>query len=99
MNPLEEAMIEIDIEDNIAPLPARFTERMMHDTWRFGLLLITGRVLVIEHILALHRDASGNLWVDVDMYNPNAYCRDDEGPQRECTFGPLVYTPTTSPSR
>jgi hypothetical protein len=48
-------------------LPAWFVPRMMDDTWVFGLLLSTGKVLAIEHIDEVHRAADGSLWIDVDM--------------------------------
>jgi hypothetical protein len=48
-------------------LPAWFTTRMMTDTWTFGLLLVTGQTLVISTIHAIHQDAAGDLWLDVEL--------------------------------
>lgn len=48
-------------------LPTWFVPRMMEDTWFFGLLLSTGRVLAIEHINEVHQAADGSLWIDIDM--------------------------------
>lgn len=48
-------------------LPAWFTERMMTDSWVFGLLLSSGQVLVFETITALHQAADGSLWIEVLM--------------------------------
>jgi hypothetical protein len=49
-------------------LPAWFTERMMTDVWSFGLLLVTGQMLHIEHIYAV-TGSPGNVWIDVRMHS------------------------------
>ena len=65
-------------------LPAWFVPRMMDDTWVFGLLLSTGRVLAVEHIDEVHQAADGSLWVDVDMR---------EGPVD--TWPTVIHAPTS----
>jgi hypothetical protein len=56
-----------DIESAKKLLPAWFTERMMSDTWPFGLLLTTGHILCISRIEAVHQAADETIWLDVDM--------------------------------
>lgn len=48
-------------------LPAWFTERMMSDSWSFGLLMITGDVIAIESIRKITQDANGNIWLDAQL--------------------------------
>ncbi|ADE15880.1 hypothetical protein Nhal_2815 [Nitrosococcus halophilus Nc 4] len=48
-------------------LPAWFIERMMNDTWFFGVLLDTGQMLGIEHINKVRQAANGDVWIDVEM--------------------------------
>jgi hypothetical protein len=48
-------------------LPAWFTMRMMMDNWHFGLLLTTGKTLLISQITNLHIAADNSIWIDVDM--------------------------------
>ena len=48
-------------------LPAWFTERMLSDTWSFGLLMITGDVIAIECITSITQDATGNLWLNATL--------------------------------
>ena len=46
-------------------LPAWFVPRMMTDNWFFGLLMVSGITIGVERIEKLHRDAAGNIWLDV----------------------------------
>ena len=55
------------IEEAAKVLPARFVPRMMGDEWFFGLFMSDGSVLGISGIDEIHRDASGQLWLDVRM--------------------------------
>jgi sugar lactone lactonase YvrE len=50
-----------------ALLPCWFIPRMMDDQWRFGLLLTTGDVLLINCIDDVVRAADGSLWIDATM--------------------------------
>jgi hypothetical protein len=69
-------------------LPAWFTGRMMTDNWTFGLLLTTGQTLAIRSIRAITQDASGRLWLEVEMCPdpPSLY-----GAQ----WPSLIYAPTS----
>lgn len=62
-----EQTIEQTIEQAEALLPAWFVRRMMNDTWSFGLCLADGSILAISTILNVTRDATGALWLDVEM--------------------------------
>jgi hypothetical protein len=55
------------LETALKLLPAWFVPRMMDDEWTFGLLLVTGHVLVIHHIDAVHEAANRTIWLDVRM--------------------------------
>lgn len=46
-------------------LPAWFVPRMMTDNWFFGFLMVSGITIGVERIEKLHRDAAGNIWLDV----------------------------------
>jgi hypothetical protein len=48
-------------------LPSWFTQRMMEDSWQFGLMLSNGTTIAISGIKSLHLDASGGIWIDVYM--------------------------------
>ena len=48
-------------------LPAWLTERMMTDTWSFGLLTDTGHLVCISRINAISLDEAGDLWLDVEL--------------------------------
>ncbi|MDJ0388867.1 hypothetical protein QMO56_12150 [Roseomonas sp. E05] len=48
-------------------MPAWFSGRMMADDWRFGLLLSTGQVMLIQRIEAVHLSPHGVVLMDVDM--------------------------------
>jgi hypothetical protein len=56
-----------EVEQAAKLLPAWFVPRMMQDEWVFGLLLITGQVLVIYNLSAVHQAADGTIWLDVQM--------------------------------
>lgn len=64
---------DMEVEKQIALLPAWFVQRMMCDEWTFGLLLTTGDVLVISSIAHVHQDAAGHLWLDVNVTDPEPY--------------------------
>ena len=55
---------DVDFQELAKLLPAWFTERMISDTWSFGLLMITGDIIAIECINSIIQDASGSLWLD-----------------------------------
>ena len=48
-------------------LPAWFVPRMMFDEWHFGLLLTTGKTLLISHITNVHVAVDKSIWIDVTM--------------------------------
>ena len=56
-----------DDQKYIDLLPAWFTERMLSDTWSFGLLMVTGDVIGIECITSITQDAIGNLWLNATL--------------------------------
>ena len=56
-------------------LPAWFTGRMMNDDWCFGLLTITGHLFAIRTITSIHQDASGDLWLDVELCTDESTCQ------------------------
>ena len=58
-----------EIQEYIDLLPAWFTERMLSDTWNFGLLMATGDIIAIQYIHSITQDASGNLWLDAKLQN------------------------------
>ena len=70
-----------------AMLPGWFTERMMTDTWEFGLLLVTGQVIAISSILEVHESRQGSVWIDVNMLEESAF------PDRSCAK--LLLAPTS----
>ena len=60
-------------------LPAWFTERMLSDTWSFGLLMITGDIIAIQHIDSIIQDASGNLWLNATLLEDTPFVDDVAG--------------------
>jgi uncharacterized protein YozE (UPF0346 family) len=50
-------------------IPAWFSERMMLDTWLFGLLTTEKVLIVISSIDRISQDAQGTIWVDVTLSN------------------------------
>ena len=55
-----------DTSTAVIDSPPWFVERMMNDSWYFGLLLTTGAVAVIERITGIHEYA-GIVWIDVEL--------------------------------
>ena len=58
---------EQNVERACKLLPAWFVERMMCDSWSFGLMLATGVTVAIVSIDAVHQAADGSLWIDATM--------------------------------
>ena len=58
---------EYEIEKYITLLPAWFTDRMLNDSWCFGLLMITGDIIAIHQINSIKQDANSNLWLDATL--------------------------------
>ena len=52
----------------VALLPSWFIERMMSDSWCFGLLLVTGQVLAVSNIDWVRQDARGDIWLDLQLF-------------------------------
>lgn len=48
-------------------LPAWFAERMMEDSWTFGLLTTTGVVICIQRIISINQATDGSIWLDVEL--------------------------------
>lgn len=48
-------------------LPGWFIDRMMEDTWHFGLLMNTGVTICIEHIDRVYQAADGTVWIDATL--------------------------------
>lgn len=69
-------------------LPAWFVPRMMDDVWSFGLLLTNGSILCITSIIGVHKDATGNIWLDVDMMEERPFCAGH-------STGPFMIAPTS----
>ena len=63
-----ETLLQADEDGAIAEaqrlLPAWFVDRMMADTWYFGLLTISGTVIGIETILRVYQAGDGSIWLD-----------------------------------
>lgn len=59
------------VYEELGILPAWFVPRMMYDTWRFGLMMVTGVTIGIEQIRNVRRDATGNIWFDVELLGKN----------------------------
>lgn len=68
----DEDEIDASIRKYIDLLPAWFSERMMTDSWSFGLLMITGDIIAIQYIFAISQDASGNLWLDAMLQDSDS---------------------------
>lgn len=72
-------------------LPAWLTERMMMDTWSFGLLTDTGHLICISRIDTISRDEAGDLWLDVELLERDSWSGDT--PQSfACLFSPTSRT-------
>ena len=72
-------------------LPAWLTERMMTDTWSFGLLTDTGYLICISRIDAISQDEAGNLWLDVDLLERDSWSGDTPK-SFPCFFSPTSRT-------
>lgn len=48
-------------------LPGWLTERMMSDTWSFGLMMSTGITIAIERIDYVWLAADNSIWLDVTL--------------------------------
>ena len=80
------------LESALELLPAWFTERMMTDDWKFGLLTTTGAVITIDSITEVHQAANGELWIDVRLSDTLS-----EAYKGMETFPPFV-SPTSRPT-
>ena len=78
-----------NVKEGNRMLPAWLTERMMTDTWFFGLLTDSGHLICISRIDAISRDEAGDLWLDVELL--------EEDPSAENTQEPIVrlFSPTS----
>ena len=50
-------------------LPAWFVPRMMDDNWHFGMVLVTGQALYVEHLHDVRKAADGSIWLEVALYD------------------------------
>ena len=41
--------------------------RMSHDSWSFGLLMVTNQMICIDRINRIWRDTRGTMWLDVTL--------------------------------
>ncbi len=48
-------------------MPGWFTERMMTDSWSFGLMMSNGTTIGIQDIWKVWQAADGTLWLDVTL--------------------------------
>lgn len=77
MNNLEPELADasITIDDDDLPqvikarqvLPTWFVDRMMTDTWWFGLMMSNGTVIGIHRILSVDQAADGSIWLTVEL--------------------------------
>jgi hypothetical protein len=51
-------------------LPCWFTDRILSERGRFGMLLDTRQVLIIDAIKAIRQGPSGVVWLDVELVIP-----------------------------
>jgi len=70
---IDETSIAID-EDDLPQviqarkvLPTWFVDRMMTDTWWFGLMMSNGTVIGIHRILNVDQAADGTIWLTVEL--------------------------------
>lgn len=70
---LEDASITMD-EDDLPEvikarqvLPTWFVDRMMTDTWWFGLMMSNGTVIGIHRILSVDQAADRSIWLTVEL--------------------------------
>lgn len=64
-------------------LPAWYTQRMMHESWLFGLYTCDGRVVLITSIAAVSDDG---VWLDVELADP------DTGEELKTKFPDCVFS-------
>lgn len=65
------------VKDSYALLPTWMTERMMNDSWSFGLLTSTGHLICINSIDKITRDVNGDIWLTVTLMSHD--CAPDIG--------------------
>ena len=51
-------------------LPSWFAERLAEDGTRFGVLLGTGHVLIVDRVRGVRAAAGGQVWLDVEIIVP-----------------------------
>ena len=51
-------------------LPAWFAERIAGDAARFGVLLATGHVLIVDRVRSVRGVPGGAVWIDVEIIVP-----------------------------
>lgn len=65
---LEDAELEFSqIEPFLKLLPGWFTDRMMTDSWSFGLMMSNGMTIGIQDIQKVWQAADGSVWLDVTL--------------------------------
>ncbi len=80
-----------NVKEGKRMLPAWLTERMMMDTWPFGLLTDTGHLICVSRIDAISRDEAGDIWLDVELLERDSWSGDP--PQSfTCLFSPTSRT-------
>lgn len=52
-------------------LPGWFAERILQEPARFGVLLVTRHVLIIDAVRAVRRAADGAVWIDAELVIPH----------------------------
>lgn len=73
-----------------ALFPNEFTSRLTNDYWPFGVLVLSGDVLVVNHVNSIDRDAAGDIWLNVDLVREKDYIIDFKQmfPDRRIVFAP-----------
>lgn len=52
-------------------LPGWFADRIAGEPGRFGVLLVTRQVLIIDGVRGVHQTADGGVWLDVELLIPH----------------------------
>lgn len=78
-----------------AELPAWFTTRMMKEPGHYGLLAVTSQLFYVKQILAINRDANGELWLDVNLEWGSSYTFKDDVPGATLVGAPTSRTKAT----
>jgi hypothetical protein len=52
-------------------LPGWFAERIAKEPARFGVLLVTRHVLIIDGVSAVRQAADGSVWIDAELVIPH----------------------------